>query len=122
VLLGADRSGSGLRALLVASGLDMAYAREYVSVLSRPGALTAALNWYRAMGAEDLTDLPLVRVPTLYVWSTGDVAFGRRAAEASANFVVARYKFVALNGVTHWIPEAAPRELTRLLVAHLGRG
>jgi pimeloyl-ACP methyl ester carboxylesterase len=90
-------------------------------VLTSPGALTAALNWYRAMEADDLADLPLVRVPTLYVWSTCDAAIGRLAAEGSAQFVAARYKFVVLDGVNHWIPEVAPRALARLLVAHLAR-
>ncbi len=121
LLLGVDRSGSGLQRLLAASGLGPAYSREYLAVLTRPGALTAALNWYRAMEADDLAGLPLVRVPTLYVWSTGDAAIGRLAAEASANFVAARYRFVTLDGVSHWIPEEAPRALARLLVAHLAR-
>jgi pimeloyl-ACP methyl ester carboxylesterase len=119
LLLGPDRSGSGLRALLAASGLDPVHTREYLAVLTRPGALTAALNWYRAMEDSDLVDLPLVRVPTLYVWSSGDAAIGRPAAEASGRFVSANYRFVVLDGVTHWVPEAAPRELSRLLIAQL---
>ena len=36
--------------------------------------MTAALNWYRAMDGEELADLPPVKVPTLYVWSTDDAA------------------------------------------------
>jgi pimeloyl-ACP methyl ester carboxylesterase len=43
----------------------------------------------------------------------------RPAAEASAAFVSGGYQFVVLEGVTHWIPEAAPQELARLLLAHL---
>ena len=55
---------------------------EYVAVLSAPGALTAALNWYRAMSSDTRVDP--VEVPTTYVWSDGDVAIGRTAAEACA--------------------------------------
>jgi pimeloyl-ACP methyl ester carboxylesterase len=119
LLLGDDLSGSGLEALCTASGLGAANTRQYLAVLTRPGALTAALNWYRAMDGDELADLPLVTVPTLYVWSTDDAALGRPAAEASAAFVSGGYQFVVLEGVTHWIPEAAPQELARLLLAHL---
>ena len=59
----------------------------YVAALSEPGALTAALNWYRAMDGGALTGLNPVCVPTLYVWSTGDVAFGWAAAQNTAECV-----------------------------------
>jgi hypothetical protein len=50
---------------------------RYVEDLSRPGALTAALNWYRANVAPQavppaFADLPRVQAPTLGVWSTGE--------------------------------------------------
>ncbi|SFL67424.1 alpha/beta fold hydrolase [Geodermatophilus ruber] len=82
---------------------------EYVAVLSAPGALTAALNWYRAMSSS--TSVDPVAVPTAYVWSDGDVAVGRTAAEACAQFVTGDYRFVELPGVSHWIPEQAPEAL-----------
>jgi len=119
LLLGADCSGSGLEALFAASGLAPSHSRQYLALLTRPGALTAALNWYRAAEGDELTDLPDVKVPTLYVWSTGDAALGRSAAEASADFVAGSYTFVVLEGVSHWIPEAAPGQLARLLIDHL---
>jgi pimeloyl-ACP methyl ester carboxylesterase len=119
LLLGADGSGSGLDTLFTASGLSSVDTAEYRNVLTQPGALTAALNWYRADGAGELADLPPIAVPTLYVWSTGDGALGRHAAEASADFVTGPYRFVVLDGINHWIPEAAPAELARQLMAHL---
>jgi pimeloyl-ACP methyl ester carboxylesterase len=87
---------------------------EYVAVLSAPGALTAALNWYRAMSSGNRVDR--VDVPTTYVWSDGDVAIGRTAAEACANYVTGDYRFVELPGVTHWIPEQAPEELASAIL------
>jgi pimeloyl-ACP methyl ester carboxylesterase len=119
LLLGPDGNGSGLLDLLCAGGLDRSDAEAYAAVLTQPGAMTAALNWFRAMKEEDLDDLPLVSVPTLYVWSSGDAALGKSAAEASASFVAGRYQFVVLDDVSHWIPEMAPRALSRLLIAHL---
>ena len=80
---------------------------HYVRTLSGPGALTAALNWYRA-ATSDLDETPPVRVPTTYVWSTDDPALGSAAAERCGEFVDAEYEFVVLPGVSHWIPEEAP--------------
>jgi pimeloyl-ACP methyl ester carboxylesterase len=121
LLLGEDGSGDGLRRVLGATGLPDEYAEEYVEFMRRPGVLTAALNWYRAMepAAAGVARVPPVVVPTLYVWSTGDVAFGRAAAERTAEYVAGRYAFEVLEGVSHWIPEEAPGELARLVLAHL---
>src|SRR3954447_13357428 len=87
---------------------------EYVAVLSAPGALTAALNWYRAMSSA--TPVDAVDVPTTYVWSDGDVAIGRTAAEGCGDHVRGDYRFFALPGVTHWIPEQAPEELATAIL------
>ena len=65
------------------SGISPETVDEYVAVLSAPGALTAALNWYRAMSSDSRVDK--VEVPTTYVWSDADVAIGRTAAEACAS-------------------------------------
>jgi pimeloyl-ACP methyl ester carboxylesterase len=119
LLLGADGSGAGLATLLAETGLDDEDARMYVAALTEPGALTAALNWFRAMDGSALRDLGPVPVPTLYVWSTGDEAFGRSAAEATAGYVRGPYSFEVLENVSHWIPEMAPVELTDLLMRHL---
>lgn len=92
----------------------------YVSLLSEPGALTAALNWYRAMSREDSDRCGPVSVPTLFVWSDGDAAIGRTAAEGCAEHVVGPYRFEELTGIGHWIPEEVPDRFNELLLAHLG--
>ncbi|RBY77298.1 alpha/beta hydrolase [Blastococcus sp. TF02-09] len=91
------------------SGISPETVDEYVAVLSAPGALTAALNWYRAMSSDTRVDK--VEVPTTFVWSDADVAIGRTAAEACEQFVSGDYRFVTLPGITHWIPEQAPEQL-----------
>ena len=119
LLLGPDGSGSGLATLLTETGLDDDDANIYVTALSEPGAMTAALNWYRAMDVDAVDGLEPVTVPTLYVWSTGDDAFGRAAAEETAAHVSGPYTFEVLENVSHWIPEMAPVELSALLIRHL---
>jgi pimeloyl-ACP methyl ester carboxylesterase len=113
-------SGAGLRAFLRAGGLDAEWAARYATALAQPGAMTAALNWYRAFPLR-AEPLPPVRVPTLYVWGARDVALGRAAAEASAQYVSAPYTFHVAEGAGHWLPETRSQLLGELLPAHLAR-
>ena len=106
--------GRGLRR----SGLPREYAERYVARLRQPGAATAALNWYRAASIGSAS-VGRITVPTMYVWSTGDVALGRPAAERTADHVDGPYRFEVLDGVDHWIPETVPEELNRLLLDQL---
>ncbi|WP_236789143.1 alpha/beta fold hydrolase [Amycolatopsis sp. GM8] len=90
---------------------------EYLQRMSEPGALTAALNWYRA--SRPAGKIAKVEVPTLYVWSTEDVAFGSTAAFATEQWVTGAYSFQMLEDVSHWVPEEVPEVLTGMILAHL---
>ena len=92
-----------------------ALAVRYVAHLAEPGALTAALNWYRAMTAE-LASAPRTVVPTTFVWGAHDQAIGRVPAEACGDFVDADYRFVELTEIGHWVPEQAPDELAAAIL------
>ncbi len=108
----------GLEALLKASAYPLD-TKECVARMSEPGALTGALNWYRAIDFGLVARVRAITVPTLFVWSTGDVALGREGAEATGRHVVGPYRFEVLEGVSHWIPEEVPEVLTGLLLEHL---
>ncbi|MET0448325.1 MAG: alpha/beta hydrolase [Aeromicrobium sp.] len=107
----------GARRLTAMYGDDVPVALvvRYVAHLADPGALTAALNWYRAMGA-DLAETPRTQVPTTYVWGERDMAIGRVPAEACGDFVDADYRFVELDGIGHWIPEQAADSLAEAII------
>jgi pimeloyl-ACP methyl ester carboxylesterase len=105
----------GLRAIYAAAGLTAEEAAPCVAAFSDRVALTAFLNWYRAGDPADPNGAP-VRVPTLYVWSTGDPALGREAAEWTRDYVLGDYRFEVIEGIDHWIPEHAPDRLTALLL------
>lgn len=90
---------------------------HYVTRLQQPGALTAALSWYRAMGSG--APVGPVTVPTTLVWSDGDRAVGRTAAQLCAEYVEADYRLVELPGVSHWIPERAPEPLADAIAARV---
>ncbi|MDI2032240.1 alpha/beta hydrolase [Saccharopolyspora sp. TS4A08] len=98
-------------------GVPEHHVDDYVQRLTEPGALTGALNWYRASRFNG--EIGPITVPTLYVWSTEDVAVGSTAALATERHVTGPYRFEMLQEVSHWIPEEAPDSLTRLLLQHL---
>ena len=113
---------TGLRGVYAASGLADDAVDEYVRVLTQPGAMTGALNWYRAADVGLVEGLGPITTPTLYVWSTHDPALGQDAAEATAQHVGGPYRFEVLENVSHWIPEEAPDRLNALLLGHLAGG
>jgi pimeloyl-ACP methyl ester carboxylesterase len=117
VLLAGD--GAVLRKMLRSGGLPEDRVNAYVARLQEPGALTAALNWYRALPLGGRTPVGTVRVPTLHVWGADDAFLGRAATEASREFVAAPYALEVLEGVNHWIPELAAERTGKLITAHL---
>jgi len=120
-----------LRRIYDGSGLSDGDVEVYVNALGTPDALRAALNWYTASrlrpapstgdasASVPATPLPPVRVPTMYVWSTEDVAFTRVAAEGTRDWVTGPYRFEVLEGVSHWVPEQAADRLNALILEHL---
>ena len=87
---------------------------DELAPLMEPGALTAALNWYRANFTGDIAATlacPPVEIPTTLVWSDADTALGRAQAEGSGRYVYGDYRFCELTGVDHWIPQKAAKEL-----------
>jgi pimeloyl-ACP methyl ester carboxylesterase len=91
---------------------------EYVARLTEPGALTAALNWYRATKMSAM-DVGPIEVPTLYLWGTDDVAVGSTAALATEKYVTGPYRFAMLEELSHWLCEEAGALVTDVLLAHL---
>jgi pimeloyl-ACP methyl ester carboxylesterase len=88
-----------------------------VTPLRDRDAARAALNWYRAL---PMSRLPQgkVTVPAMYVYATRDAFLGRKAADLTADYVAAPYRYEVLEGRSHWLPEEAPEEVARLIVEH----
>jgi pimeloyl-ACP methyl ester carboxylesterase len=91
--------------------------------LSRPGRLTAALNYYRANlgtggGAwERLANIGPIKVRSALVWGDHDPALGRRGAEATSQYVEAEFELVVLEGAGHWLQFERPAAVSRSLTA-----
>jgi pimeloyl-ACP methyl ester carboxylesterase len=91
----------------------------YYERLSQPGALTAALNWYRA---NDFTGYEQrVSQPTLFIASTKDPFVAPWGVHATRKWVNGQYQLEYLAGVGHNVPEEAAERTSQLLLSHLGR-
>ncbi|HET9172539.1 MAG TPA: alpha/beta hydrolase [Actinospica sp.] len=91
--------------------LSESASEPHVTALSDPAALRAALNWYRAAKFGEGASVPPIEAPVVFVWSTGDIAVSRDAAERCVTHAAGPYRFVELDGVSHWIPGQAPDAL-----------
>lgn len=98
---------------------------HYRQMLSQPGQLTAAINYYRAnstpsnLVSDQPVKLPLIKVPTLLLYGEEDFAFAPEVWEKCAAYCNGPYQAVGLPGKSHWLPEEAHEEVSRLILEHL---
>lgn len=99
---------------------------RYKRALGRPGALTAALNYYRSIARRNawltvtrggVGDLP-VGAPTLLVWGERDDALSVSLTEGLDRWVP-DCRVERLPEASHWVQADAPERVTDLLLSHL---
>lgn len=98
---------------------------RYLELFARPGALTSALNWYRAnvppgsFVREVRFELPAITCPAMLLWGLDDAyltwELGRRAGE----FCTGPFALHALPETGHWIQQERPDEVNALLLEFL---
>lgn len=96
----------------------------YVDALRRDGALTAALNYYRAnippaSWLKPPPPLPPITVPTQIIWGEGDAYMSLRLLELSTAKVDGPLRVDRLPGVSHWVQQEVPDRVNALLIDHL---
>ena len=101
----------------------------YVGTLIAPGALTAALNWYRATGGdlskvkEKPRPLGAIAVPTLYIWGNADSSVGPAAATWTADHMEsATFRLEVVPRGGHFLTDegaAVNAQINRCLLDHL---
>jgi pimeloyl-ACP methyl ester carboxylesterase len=97
---------------------------RYVADLSRPGALTAALNWYRANASprqelERTSPFPVVAAPTMGIWSSDDAYLTEDGMVGSAAHVSGPWRYERVDGAGHWLQLDAPERVNELLLDFL---
>jgi pimeloyl-ACP methyl ester carboxylesterase len=101
-------------------------AERYLEDLTRPGALTAGLNYYRAnmhprRQLQPRRELPAVAAPALGIWSTGDRYLTEDGMRGSSGHVTGPWRYERIEGAGHWMQLDAPERVTQLLLEHLAR-
>lgn len=97
---------------------------RYQKAWDQPGAMTAMINWYRAMARPgrhlSIADHK-VRVPTLMIWGEEDTFLDQRMAEPSIE-LCEEGRLVKLPGISHWVQHEAADQVNRLLIGHFSGG
>jgi pimeloyl-ACP methyl ester carboxylesterase len=96
--------------------------RRYVEALARPGALTAAINYYRALFRRDprraRADLRRIEAPVLIIWGERDRYLGAELAEPSPE-LVPNARVERLPDASHWVHMDRPERVNALLLDFL---
>lgn len=98
----------------------------YAKAAQRPGAMTAMLNYYRALfkyreanGAA--LGNAMVDLPTLVIWGENDIALDIHLLDGMEEWVP-DLTLHRLPGISHWVQQDAPEEVNRLLAQWLDNG
>lgn len=92
---------------------------RYAEAWRQPGALTAMVNYYRALlrqrpSSAEARILP-VEAPTLVIWGERDRYLGRELAEPDRSDVPNLERVVRLPDATHWVQHEEPATVSKLL-------
>jgi pimeloyl-ACP methyl ester carboxylesterase len=97
---------------------------RYIADLSRPGAMRAGLNWYRAnvppqRELAEARDFPAAAAPTLALWSTGDDYLLEDPVVRSAEHVTGPWSYERVEDASHWLQLDRPERVNVLLLEFL---
>lgn len=106
---------------LVAAGQTPDRARRNLAKMADYATAHGSLNYYRAAGGSNASLAKKITVPTLMVGSDNDVAISPVGAQQTAKYVSGPYSLEVMSGVSHWIPDEAPDELTELILRHISK-
>jgi epoxide hydrolase 4 len=95
--------------------------QTYADAALRPGAITAMINYYRALLRHriDLGDARIA-TPTLMIWGEEDAALNIRCTEGTEEWVP-NFTLHRLPGVSHWVQQEAPEKVNALMGEWLDR-
>jgi pimeloyl-ACP methyl ester carboxylesterase len=96
--------------------------QRYKTAVGQPGALTAMLNYYRALARSGTrgTGTGRIDVPTLLIWGERDVALDLANADAERlQRWVPQIGLVRIPDASHWVQQDAPERVNEALVSFL---
>jgi pimeloyl-ACP methyl ester carboxylesterase len=93
---------------------------EYRRNASQPGALTAMINYYRALfqrwptAEQQRAMRRILDVPTLMIWGEKDTALGKELTYGTDK-LVRPFALHYLPAVSHWIQQEAPEQVNAII-------
>ncbi|QOP72782.1 alpha/beta fold hydrolase [Pediococcus acidilactici] len=90
----------------------------YTELFSQKGALTGAVNWYRALLQLPQIEYSPVKVPTKFIWGNQDLAIARGGVNKNKAYVSGPYQFAELNA-GHWFMEFNQDEISNQIFSHI---
>ena len=126
-LMGRGR-GKGIKGAILRMAVDKsAFPRDvlkvYADAAMRPGALTAMINYYRAllrMPDAKNAGRAVIDVPTLMVWGEEDLAIDVRCTDGTDAYV-RDFTLHRLPGVSHWVQQEASVKVNGIIEGWLDR-
>jgi pimeloyl-ACP methyl ester carboxylesterase len=100
----------------------------YKKALREPGALTAAINYYRAnvfslfmkrRSTEETISDGRIRVPTLFIYGEQDHAIVPETVRDVGSYIDAPYREVRIKQSAHWVQNEAVEEVNAALLSFL---
>jgi epoxide hydrolase 4 len=101
---------------------------QYKDALRQPGALTAAVNYYRANVSRLISRRPKagegkgsskIRVPTLFIYGEQDFAILPTTVQGVAKYIDAPYRELRISESGHWVQNEAVDEVNSVLIDFL---
>jgi pimeloyl-ACP methyl ester carboxylesterase len=99
--------------------------RRFREALEKPGALTSAINYYRAAfrNFSGIRELERARKrissPTLLIWGENDVALGKELTYGMEALFAGPFRVQYVPNCSHWVNEEQPDLVNRLLLDFL---
>lgn len=117
VRLGSFKS---LEKVIEPSSLPPEVLAAYQAAWREPQALTAMLNWYRALLARCMPDLESlqVQVPAMLLHGSDDPFMTQQVATRSVS-LCNQCDLHCIDGVGHWLPRSAPHVVSKYLLPFL---
>jgi len=121
------KNGEAIERAFVGSAVDPSRFPPEVTRVFRdnaliPGALTAMLNYYRAMPLALLDknpwSLPPIQIPTLLIWGEKDKALTKQLAFDARQYVE-DLTLHLLPNVSHWVQQEAPEQVNAVIESWL---
>ncbi|HZN91879.1 MAG TPA: alpha/beta fold hydrolase [Myxococcales bacterium] len=112
------------RGLVMRGRLSEEDVRRYAEALGQPGALTAAVNYYRAAVRRLFSGLPPfqpVEAETQVIWGQRDHFLKQELAEPPEKWVP-KLRVDRVEGANHFVQMDAPDKVNPLLIEHLSAG